>query len=256
MVVYVAVIVTIIVFCFLYKKLLINLISFIPTYAISYFAAKLLLKYVLLNLWSYDGTGEKLGNSSDRVFSKASKILEIFTFDGMKTFIKSFLSQLTTVTIQSFGMFWIVMFGVVWLIIYIIKYRKDANKKNECMYLSIVLSMSIVCFLGMMALTDVISMQHIELNNNKWLIYSRYYSAFIGPFIMCGLYGIFKSQNRVKIILTNILATMLSYIVILRVWMNLFINQNVSVSGNYYWMAVYCFGNNNSILSKKTFMPL
>lgn len=74
MVVYIAVIVTIIVFCFLYKKLLINLISFIPTYAVSYFAAKLLLKYVLLNLWSYDGTGEKLGNSSDRVFSKASKI--------------------------------------------------------------------------------------------------------------------------------------------------------------------------------------
>jgi len=170
----------------IYKRWIIQPVSFAVAFLAFLFVEKSLLQYVQTNLYRV-GSGVHMTNSAEQVISSTSRYEVLTSLAGIKKIILNFFSLAGALSIETGGLLTIVTVAVLCYIFSMIKKRE---KENVTVF--IVAVFSTVSLWGMVACVALLGASN---NYPRFLVYSRYFAPFIGPFLLLGLW-ILKNQRE------------------------------------------------------------
>ncbi|MDD6071998.1 MAG: hypothetical protein PUC12_14490 [Clostridiales bacterium] len=172
--------VLIVLYLLVYKKWLIQPVSFSVVFMGCFYFEKKLLDYVQQNLY-LKGLDVTMPNSVEHVVTGTWRYSSLTSFEGIKKLISSFFSLAGAVTIETGGLLTIV---TVVAIYYFIKTFKDYRKGKGNKELFIIMVFSFISLWGMVA---AIALTGASNGKVRFVAYTRYFMPFIGPFLMLGL---------------------------------------------------------------------
>lgn len=171
----------------IYKKWIVQPISFAAVFAVCMLAEQKLLQYVQANLY-LQKAGAQMKNSVSYVAENTGRNA-ITGWESIKRVILHFMSLAGAMTIQTAGILTIITVVVLY---YVVKHFKKLRKGEENPGLFLMIVFSVISLWGMVACISL-------LGSNKWffLVYVRYFAPFLGPFLMSGLY-LMKMNKELK----------------------------------------------------------
>lgn len=173
-----------------YRKWLVNPIAFGIPFAGMIFGAKKLVDYVQVHLY-LKGLNEDMGNSVEAVAGATSRYKVFMSLEGIGKLIKQFFSLATSLNIVTGGFILLAtIFSLYQLGRICKKSQLTANKK-----LFVAGVFSIVSFWGMVA---CIAVSGAASGILRFLAYIRYFTPFIGPFLLFAMISLLKNMNCIK----------------------------------------------------------
>lgn len=171
----------------IYKKWIVQPISFAVVFAVCMLAEQKLLQYVQTNLY-LQKAGAQMKNSVSYVAGNTGRNA-ITGWESIKRVILHFMSLAGAMTIQTAGILTIV---TVIILYYVVRHFKKLRKGEENPSLFLMTAFSLISLWGMVACISL-------LGSNKWffLVYVRYFAPFLGPFLMSGLY-LMRTDKELK----------------------------------------------------------
>ncbi len=171
----------------IYKKWLVQPVSFGAVFGIFFYLEKILLNYVQTNLYLKDGT-VVMPNSVEHMATGTWQYATLTSLEGIKRLILQFFSLAGTVSIETGGLFTVI--SAVFLY-YLCKNFKKIKGGEECEKTFILAIFSFVSLWGMVACISLFGASNGKI---RFLLYSRYFAPFLGPFLLMGL--AFLKNNR------------------------------------------------------------
>lgn len=172
--------VLIVLFLMVYKKWLVQSVSFTVVFACCFYLEKMLMDYVQQHLY-LKGLGVAMPNSVEHVVTGTWRYKSLTSLEGIKNLISSFFSLAGATTIETGGLLTIV---TVVAIYYVIKTFSDYRKGKGNKEIFILFLFSFVSLWGMVA---AIALTGASNGKVRFVAYTRYFMPFIGPFLMLGL---------------------------------------------------------------------
>ena len=207
---------------------------FAVAFAVSLYLEKLLLAYVQANLY-LQGKDIDMNNSVEKIATNTSKFKLFFSAEGLKKTIFHFFSLSGAMTIETGGILTIATVAVIY---YVIKYRKQMLKGEMAIEELIIGFFSTISFWGMVLCIAVTGVQNGRF---RFLAYTRYFSPFIGPFLLLGLF-ILKNKTELKWKITafySVLITAIVCLVYIFYSMPLLNGESLSNNASLYFFYVF-----------------
>lgn len=189
-IIYGALAVLILLFLVAYKKWLVQPIAFGAAFGISILWESQLVQYVRANLYRA-GSDVVMKNSVTGVVTNTGRFASLKASGGIFKVIKQFFSLSGTLTVETGGLLTLV---TVIFLCYLWKNSKKIFKGEEKRSIFILLVFATVSFWGMIACIAVTGATN---GYPRFLVYSRYFSPFIGPFLLLGLY-LLKNYKEIR----------------------------------------------------------
>lgn len=232
LIIYGTLIMLVFIYLFLYKKWIVQPVSFAIAFLVCIYAEKSLLQYVQTNLYRV-GSGINMVNSAEQVVSSTSRYEVLTSLEGIKKIILNFFSLAGAVSIETGGLLTIVTVAVL---CYCFTKIKKKEKVNAVVFVGILFST--VSLWGMVACVALLGASN---NYPRFLAYSRYFAPFIGPFLLFGLWILKEQRKKLKDKNILMLSGLLTVIVgVVYVFYAYPIFKGTSMKGNaslYFFMA-------------------
>jgi hypothetical protein len=172
----------------LYRKWLANPVAFLVPFCAMILGCRKLVTYVQEYLY-LKGSGVKMDNSVEAVAGSTSRYAILTSGEGIAKIIKHFFSLAGGLNIETGGFLLIItilsLYGVV-------KLRREFLKDDSGRRLFILTLFSFVSFWGMVA---CIALSGANNGRYRFLLYSRYFTPFIGPYLLMGIIMLLKNTN-------------------------------------------------------------
>lgn len=181
LILYLALTLVVVLYLCIYRKLLVEPVSFVIGFAPCYWVGQKLLAYVKEHLY-LKGAGEVLTNSVEKVASGTDKFGILTSLDGIKKVIAQLFSLSGSMTLETAGFLTV---ATVVVLYYLIKNFKKICKGEENKTLFILNMFATLSLWGMVAAIAVVGAGNGKV---RFLYYSRYFVPFIGPFLLAALY--------------------------------------------------------------------
>ncbi|MBQ4058663.1 MAG: hypothetical protein IJD40_07010 [Lachnospiraceae bacterium] len=189
-IIYGALVVLVFFYLLVYRKWLIQPISFAFAFTVCFSLEKILLDYVQRNLY-LKGSDIVMGNSVEHVMTGTWRYKSLTTLEGIWDIILRFFSHAGALTIETGGLLTIVTVAVIY---YFVKNWGNYRKGKENKLLFIIMIFSSIALWSMVA---AIALTGASNGKIRFIAYTRYFMPFIGPFIMLGLI-ILKNYSKFK----------------------------------------------------------
>lgn len=180
-IVYIALGLLVLLYLAVYKKWLVQPLSFAVIFASLIYVEHLLVDYVQKNLY-LQGTGTAMPNSVEHVVTGTWRYKPLLSLNGIKTLICQFFSLSGALSIKTGGVLTIVTVAVLYYLVKNISGYCKGEEDKKIFILSLFSTMSLWGMVVAIALTGAAN------GKIKFLLYTRYFSPFLGPFLMCGLF--------------------------------------------------------------------
>ncbi len=180
--------VVVLLYLVLYKKFLVQPISFGVTFAGMLFFEMKLIDYVRENLYLIN-KGEVMSNSVTSVVAGTSRYQALKSLNGIKKIIGHFFSLAGTTSIELGGILTILTVVVCY---YYVKNRKKWRKGEEDPYRFVAIVYAMISFWGMVASIALIGASNGRV---RFVVYVRYFMPFLGPLVMIGLVLLIKYKE-------------------------------------------------------------
>lgn len=190
-IIYVTMFILVVLFLIIYRKLLIEPISFTVLFGSFYYLEKNLIDYVQRELYLI-GTDVVIQNSVKHVMTGTWRYRALTSLEGIADFIARIFTLSGALTIEMGGLFTIV---TVIALYYFVKRFTKWRKGEEAFSTFIVFLFSFVSLFGMIA---AIALTGASNGKMRFIAYSRYFMPFIGPFILYGLV-ILKKYHKMNL---------------------------------------------------------
>lgn len=194
-------------FLFVYKKWVVQPVSFGAVFGICIYFEKQLLQYVQTNLY-LKGIGVVMPNSVEHMVTGTQRFEALKSLEGIKKLILQFFSLAGSMTIETGGLVTVVSVACLY---FICKNFKKMRKGEVDKKLFILFVLSFVSLWGMVLCIALVGAHN---GQPRFLVYSRYFSPFIGLFLLLGLY-LLKAHKELKFKWIAIWSGVLNIIVIL-----------------------------------------
>ena len=205
LILYGTLVVLVLLFLLIYKKWIVQPLSFGVAFGVCFCLEKLLLQYVQTNLY-LQGTEVVMKNSVEHMATGTWQYKILGSLEGIGKLIAQFFSLAGAMTIETGGLVTVVSAVALY---YLYKnFRKlRTGEMDKAHFLLTVFSF--VSFWGM-----VVCIALFGASNSKprFLMYSRYFSPFIGPFLFLGLERL-KNDKQLRLKWILIWSTVLTMIV-------------------------------------------
>lgn len=179
-IIYGALAVLVFLFLLVYKKWLVQPVSFATVFTACIYFEKLLINYVQTNLY-LKGSEVVMQNSVKHVMAGTWRYRSLGTWDGIKDLIGNFFSLSGALTLETGGLLTIATVIVLYYIIKRFKsYRKGQVNKN----VFVITIFSMISLWGMVA---AVALTGASNGKFRFLLYTRYFMPFLGPFLVTGL---------------------------------------------------------------------
>lgn len=179
-IIYAALCLLVLLYLAVYKKWLVQPVSFAIIFVPMVHLEKMLVDYIQQHLYLQD-SGTVMRNSVEHVATGTWRYMALFSLDGIKRLICNFFSLAGTTSIKTGGVLTIVTVVVLYYMIKNISgYRKGEVDKS----IFIVSLFSTISLWGMVV---AIALTGASNGRIRFLAYTRYFVPFLGPFLMCGL---------------------------------------------------------------------
>ena len=179
-IIYGTLVVVFVLYLLIYKKFLVNLISFAIVFVGGVFAESKLIEYVKLNLYMKN-SDVVMKNSVKAVLSSRGRYRTLTSLKGIRNLIAQFFSLAGAMTIETGGLLTIVTVIVLY---YMVKNRKKWRRGEEDKYRWIAIMFSTISLWGMVV---AIALTGASNGKVRFIAYVRYFMPFLGPFLMIGL---------------------------------------------------------------------
>jgi len=182
--------VVVVLYLCIYKKFIVQPIAFGSIFAVVYALEKILLQHVQTNLY-LEGSDVVMPNSVEHMATGTWQYRVLTSFEGIGQLIQQFFSLAGTISIETGGMFTIISAITLYFVWKNFKTYKDGQGDKESFLLIIY---SFVSFWGM-----VVCIALFGASNEKarFLLYSRYFAPFIGPYLLLG-FSILQRNKDLK----------------------------------------------------------
>lgn len=172
-------------YMFIYRKLIFEPISFAVIFSGCIMAGEKMVQYVQTTLY-LKGTDEEMKNSVSYVASKTGRNA-VNGWDSIKRIFGHFISLSGALTIETAGVMTLI---TVVALYYVVKNFKRYIKGEERPELFLLTAYSFISLWGMVACISLLG-----ANKFYFLIYTRYFDPFLGPFILLGLLLMKKAKK-------------------------------------------------------------
>lgn len=190
MVLFVVVFLVILSYLFIYRKWIVNPIAFGVPFIAGIYGARKLVDFVKVNLY-LKGLDEDLGNSVEAVAGATSRYKVFASGEGIFKLIQQFFSLAGSLNIVTGGFILIAtIFGLYQFTKFKGNLQDDKTKK-----LLVSGIYSIVSFWGMVA---CIAVSGAASGITRFLAYIRYFTPFIGPFLLFAMIALLKNMVQIK----------------------------------------------------------
>ncbi|MCM1496835.1 MAG: hypothetical protein NC124_00010 [Clostridium sp.] len=177
-------------FLLVYKKWLVQPLSFGFVFAICFFLEKRLIGYVQTHLY-LKGVREVMKNSVEHMATGTWQYRTLQSLSGIRNLIAQFFSLAGAMSIETGGLLTVLTVLVLYFLVKNYKRLKRGEESKEVFILSI---FSVISLWGMVACVALFGASN---GKPRFLVYSRYFSPFIGPFLLLGLW-ILKEMKKIS----------------------------------------------------------
>lgn len=177
-----------ILYLFVYKKWIMQPVFFAVVFSACIYGQKILRNYVQTNLYRV-GLDVNMTNSPEQIITSTSRYSVLTSLEGIKKIILNFFSLSGAMTIELGGLLTIV---TVVTLYYFFKNFKAYRKGEGDRKIFILMIFSMVSFWGMVACVALLGASN---GKERFLVYSRYFTPFIGPFLMFGLWALKENKS-------------------------------------------------------------
>lgn len=238
-----------VVFLFVYKKWIVQPVSFGLVFAICFYLEKKLIGYVQTQLY-LKGVKEVMPNSVEHMATGTWQYRTLQSLSGIRNLISQFFSLAGAMTLETGGLLTILTVVSLYFIVKNFKRLRTGEESKEVFILSIFSSISLW---GMVACVSLFG-----ASNGKphFLVYSRYFSPFIGPFLLLGLW-ILKNSKDIQFKWVTIWSGILTVIVsLVYVFYSFPVLNKTIMNGNasLYFFLAFCRYEKQTIFSKNVFI--
>lgn len=239
----------IVIFLLVYKKWVVQPISFGIVFGVCFYFEKQLLQYVQKNLY-LKGIEVVMPNSVEHMVTGTTRYEALRSLAGIKRLILQFFSLAGAMTVKTGGLITVV--SVVCLYFIWKNFKKirkgEINKK--------LFILSIFSFISLWGMVLCIALVGAGNGKPRFLVYSRYFSPFIGTFLLLGLY-LLKTHNELKFKWIAIWSGVLNIIVVLVYVFYSFpiLNKNsMKSNGSLYLFLPFARYEKQTVFSKNVFV--
>lgn len=197
----------IVLYLIVYKKWIVQPVACAGAFAICIYLERRIFNYVQANLY-LKGLDSVMSNSVQQVVTSTSRYEILKSFDGIIRITKQFFSLSGAVSIETGGMLTII---TVIFVCYLINNLKKMLSGKEKKKIFILIVFSTIAFWGIIACISLIGANN---GYDRFLIYTRYFTPFVGPFLLTGLY-LLKTYKKIQFKWVAIGTAIISLIVIL-----------------------------------------
>lgn len=180
LILYGALLLLVLLYLFVYRKWLIQPVSFAVIFAAGIYCSSRLVDYVQIHLYQ-KGTGVVMQNSVEHVATGTWRYRALLSLDGVKDLICRFFTHSGALSVQTGGILTLVTVVVLY---YLIKNFSRLKKGEESRKTFILLLYSSFATWGMVAASALTGASNKKI---RFLAYSRYAVPFIGVFLLIGL---------------------------------------------------------------------
>ncbi|MDE6626976.1 MAG: hypothetical protein K2K56_11490 [Lachnospiraceae bacterium] len=207
LILYVSLGLLIMMFFLVYKKWVVQPVSFATAFGICIYFEKQLLQYVQKNLY-LKGVEVVMPNSVEHMVTGTQRFEALKSLAGIKKLIVQFFSLAGSMTIETGGLVTVVSVACLYFIWKNFKKMRkgEVNKKLFILFL--------FSFVSLWSMVLCIALVGAHNGQPRFLVYSRYFSPFIGSFLLLGLY-LLKMHKELKFKWIAIWSWVLNIIVVL-----------------------------------------
>lgn len=187
-IVYAALAIVILLFLLVYRKWLVQPVSFCAVFGLCIYCEGFLIDYVKLYLYE-KGQSVVLQNSVEHVVTGTWRYRSLTSLEGIRNLVAEFFSLAGAMTMETGGILTIVTVAVLY---YFVKNFKKFRKGEEDKKTFVLLLFSLISLWGMVA---AVALTGASNGKPRFIAYTRYFIPFIGPFLLMGLVILKKYQK-------------------------------------------------------------
>ncbi|MDE5779093.1 MAG: hypothetical protein K2I10_11390, partial [Lachnospiraceae bacterium] len=186
---YIAAAIVWIMYLIVYKKWIANPIATVITFLGTILGGSKLIDYVQVNLYLKDLSQSMDNSVGSAVSLGVSRYAILKSFEGIIRVIKHFITLAGTLNVSTGGLLLILTIVSIYCAV---KYRKQYVTDKYGKQYFIITILSYVSLWGMVSCVAVLGAGNQLV---RWMAYSRYYAAFLGPFLLIGILMLLKNHG-------------------------------------------------------------